>query len=417
MIRKYGLNTSILVFMMTLIGSSVLADSDPGTADGKSPPENLRQAGYAVAQLLRNQTEAGLFPYDFDFSNGKSTSMDDISGVNLVRQSCALFALAVYLEHTRDPSTEKAIVRFLQMAARQSVPISKGYVQRTLEFTGLYNRWQLWRPLREPLYKSGLLFSTEGPGKLVTAHQDYERALPGATALTLFAALKYRNITGDARFDTDIRHWKEGLQALMVAGRGVREAPHYLSESPYVNGQTWLAFAAYQAVFPDDPEIHTTLMKFEDYLLQRHRQHPDKLFYSWGMMGLKVRLDSTGDKRYYDFAVAMSEWLFAEERNLAHSGTNSCATIEGVATFANIMTDRKLSQHALTQAANQYLSREMAFNRQLQIDEQFESQDFRHAYSEETARYQGAFILSMEHPLMQVDLTAHCLNALLLTDQ
>ena len=304
-----------------------------------------------------------------------------------------------------------------QAVSEQSVPIGKGYIQRVFETTGLYNRWQIWRPLREPLYQSGLLFTTEGPGKLITIHQDYERALPGATALSLFAALKYRKVTGDKRFDADIHSWKDGLLALMVDGRGVREAPHYLSESPYVNGQTWLAFAEYRSSFPEDPEITTILADFEPYLFQRYQQQPDRLFYSWGMMGLKVRLDTSGDPRYTDFAVAMSEWLFATEERLPSPGLNSCATIEGIATFVNLMNEQKLESHVLTQTANRYVAREMEFNRQLQINEQLAgSLAGLQAHPKEATRFHGAFILSQEYPLMEVDLTAHCLNALLLTD-
>jgi len=371
----------------------------------------------AVDQLLRTQFDSGFFPYDFNFTNGEYTSMEDISGVNLVRQTGAIFSVANVIEQNRNEEIEQAIGRFLAMTAQESIPISKGFIQGLLESSGLYNRWQIWKPLRKPLYKAGLLFTDEGPSLLVTTGKDYERAYPGATALTLIAAIKYRNTTGDHQFDAEIIHWKDGLLELMVDGRGFREAPHYLSESEYVNGEAWLALAQYINSFPDDAETRSVIYELEDYYFNEYSLRPRIRFYSWGMMAINARYNTSHDVRYINFAREMTEWFFSAEENYAHPDFNSCALIEGVATFVNLMHMSGQPPDELTGSAQNYVDQEIAHIKQLQIDDNFLTRlNLDEKYHSEASQFIGGFILSKESPLMQVDLTGHCINALLLSN-
>ena len=178
----------------------------------------------AANQFVSTQLSSGLFPYDFNFSSGKITPMINITGVNLVRQTSAAFTLSGYLTHFKSVPVEESLKLFLQQSSSRSLPISKGNLQSILEWSGFYKRWQIWTLFRQPLDNLGLLYNTSGNALLVSVDNDYERAWPGSTALTLYSALQYFSVTGDTRFNEAIHRWKEGLLALKVPGRGFRHA-------------------------------------------------------------------------------------------------------------------------------------------------------------------------------------------------
>ncbi len=247
--------------------------------------DNVSSAHGAAGQLVRSQLPTGFFPYDFNFSTGAQSAMEPMEGFNLVRQTGAAFGLAEYHLAFPQKHTQHALENFLQQVSAYSLPIGKSLPQQLLEKSGLYNRWQLWRPLRKPLYAAGLLFSKNGDGKVVAVDGDYERAWSGATALSLLAAVKYYSGTGDTQFNDDIQFWKNGLYALHVPGRGFREAPHYLTESAYVNGEAWLALAEYLRVFPEDLEARSFLQALDNYLIEQYGGKANSAFLQLGHDG------------------------------------------------------------------------------------------------------------------------------------
>lgn len=370
----------------------------------------------AVAQLVRSQLPSGFFPYDFNFSNGVQSDMGNVDGVNLVRQTAAAFSLAEY--HATFPAqhTRKSLERFLKHVRSSSVPIGKGPLQRLLEQLRLYNRWQLWQHLREPFYDMGLLFSKEGKGRLVSVDGDYERAWPGATALSLIAAIKYYRSTNETQFNQAIQWWKDGLFALHVPGRGFREAPHYLSESAYANGQAWLALAEYVATFPMDEDARLFLDRLDDYILEQYSKKPDKRFYHWGTMAASVRAADTGDSRFAAFMVELATSYIEELRQPKE--TNSCPSVEGLATFVVFMTNQGRGNESVVSQAIHIIETLMAVNRKLQISaNSVNVLDVEENYLYALDKYRGAFLLSLREPVMQVDLTGHCLDALVRMDQ
>lgn len=374
----------------------------------------LKRIHSAVAQLNRSQLSSGFFPYDYDFISGNSTDMAEIDGVNLVRQAGGAFVLGEYLEACIHQPTTQTLTTFIEKAVSRSLPISKGYLQRGLEWLGLYNRWQIWVPLREPLYRSGLLFSTEGEALLVTVHEDYESAWPGATALTLIAALKYRRATTDRQFDEMITRWKNGLLALKVPGRGFREAPHYLSESPYVNGEGWLAIAEYSRIFPEDDNANQILLELDKYILQKYGDGGNSRFYHWGTMAAVVRSDMSQDGRFDDFIYRLTEHYLNTEEQKEYPIVNRCSAVEGLATFVAFMNNRGLRTDPLVLRARKFIALTMAANRQLQVDAKFAASLANgEKHLSALDRYQGAFVKSLDDPVMRVDYTQHCINAML----
>lgn len=375
---------------------------------------DLERIHSAATQLARSQLASGFYPYDFNFADGHATPMVNIDGLNLVRQSGAAFALAEYFVHFPNEAAKKSLAQFLAQSAQRSLPIGKGAIQSALEWSGFYNRWQIWMPLRPFLYRLGLLFNSQGDARLVAVEGDYERAWPGATALALSAAIKYFSTSGDNQFNDIISRWKAGLLALQVPRRGLREAPHYLSESDYVNGETWLALAEYNIAFPDDKEAQRFLRELEDYLFVVYGDGAKSKFFHWGMMAAVVRANQVDDARLDDVIQHLAQGFLNGKEAQAIPTENSCATIEGLATYVAYMNNRNRGQEPLPGRARTYVGHAMATNRQLQVGPRLASfLPAGQTYAEPLAHYQGAFIESLLHPRMQVDYTQHCLNALL----
>jgi len=412
---KNTLNALInaLILTATALVSLCLCASDKVPIQ-PSLVSDTNRAHRAVDQLVRTQLTSGLFPYDFDFTTGNETDMGNIEGINLVRQTGAAFALGEYLTHFDHGPARKTLKVFLKNSISNSLPVSKGYTQRTLEWLGFYNRWQLWHSLRQPLYKMGLLFSKQGSAQLVSTGNDYERAWAGATALSIIAAIKYHEATGDTQFNDAINHWKDGLLALKVPRRGFREAPHFLTENPYVNAEAWLAFAELERIFPGDDDSKAFLSELDQYMIQTYGNNHNQRFYSWGMMAAVVRAEVTGDERFTDFIYRMTKFYLDVQNDTNLPNYNSCASVEGLATFVAFMHEQGREKDPLVLRASDYVVQIMDINRKLQIDKRtVEALPNGKRFVEKLKDHRGAFIMSLKEPLMQVDLTQHCLNTML----
>ena len=402
-----------LYFILGAVNFGAAAQSQvpaEGIADSST------RARMAAEQLIRTQLPTGLFPYDLDFVTGAAEDMKDPSGPNIVRQAGALFALAQYLEVSDSPPLRETIARALQGFAQRSLPIGKGAAQSVLENLRVYNRWQIWNPLRAPLDRLGLLYDTKGEGRVVSANGSYERAWPGATALALVSELRYRAATTDDSFAKARHGWLKALLALRVPGRGFREAPHYLTESGYVNGEAWLSLAEYARSFPADQEIVATLSEIEDYLMARYGASPTLQFYHWGVMAASVRARATRDPRFLDFVRSQTEWVLASQGSLLEGSDNTCAWIEGLATAVDMLWRDHGKEDPLQDRARDWIKVIMAHNLALQILPGQDSVSFGNGAivrSPWLAVHAGAFLTSSKEAKMQVDVTGHCLSALI----
>jgi len=391
----------------------ILALHNPTGASAAPEISDEHRAHRAAAQLIRSQLPSGFFPYDFNFATGEESDMESISGENLVRQSGAAFGLSEYLLGQDSQEVRAALAKFLSQSADRSLPISRGWLQAILEGIGLYNRWQLWETLRTPLNELGLLYSPDGNARLVAVHDSYELALPGATAFTLLAALNYRQATGDRQFDDEILAWREGLRVLKVPRRGFREAPHYLSESTYANGESWLAFATYARAFPEDESTTRLVQELDSYMMAKYGDEHNPRFYHWGTMAAAVRWETTQDTRFYNFLHKLTQSML-QRVGASFPKANSCASIEGLATYLAAMKDSPPDTKLQRAGAREFIYRAMWANRKLQLDENSAVDlDIDQQYRPQLQAYSGAFVRSPKEPIMQVDYTQHCLSALL----
>ena len=370
----------------------------------------------AAEQLVRTQLPSGVFPYDIDFVTGAAEDMNDMSGLNIVRQAEALFALVQYLGASDSPRMRESIARVLRAFAGRSLQIGKGETQSVLENMRVYNRWQLWDLLRRPLDYVGLLYVAKGEGTLISANGSYERAWPGATALALISELNYRALTADESFADARRGWLRGLLALRVPGRGFREAPHYLGEAGYVNGEAWLALAEYAGAFPDDHEIVGTLSELDDYLTLSYTARPTLQFYHWGVMAAAVRAQTTGDPRFLKFIRDQTEWVLAKQEGLLADHDNTCAPLEGLATAFRVLWRNQDENDPLKDRTGRWIQVMTAHNMGLQILPGQDTILLANGVAVSSPwlpMYEGAFRTSSDDAKMKVDGTGHCLSALL----
>jgi hypothetical protein len=383
-----------------------------GVADATGDSTRIQRA---VDQMLRSQLASGYFPYGFNFNNGATVDMNDPSGANLVRQAGGAFALAEYEAMTGTGSALDAVGKYLDVAARHSVPVSKSDSQALLEDIGLFDRWQLWGLLSPPLDALGLLYQQQGNGALASFGEDYERAEPGATALTLLAALYHYQETGDSRFIPMMKAWEGGLRVLAVPSRGFRYRLSELQENGYVNGEAWLAYALYHKLFPEDAEVSAELARLDHYLMDRYAAPANQQFYHWGARAADIRLATTDDPRYADFLVELTR-QYLDELTIETLEYTNCAHMEGLGTFLAVSAEREtVAEAALRQRAASYFNNSMDFNRAAQLDgDSADVMPIAPEFAEQLPLFEGGFVMGPSMPTVRVDITQHCLSALLL---
>jgi hypothetical protein len=295
-----------------------------------------------------------------------------------------------------------------------SLPVGKLTSQRLLERTHILSTPIGRYELRAILELLGLLYRPTGNGRLLSYESGYPTAWTGSTALALATELEYFGATGDDRFAELRSSWLKGLQTLHVLGRGFREYPGSIEEAAYVNGETWLALATYAALFPADERVRVLLSQFDGYLLEKYSAEPDRRFYSWGTMAAARRLATTSDSKFAVFIAAQASHFVDHEFPTATSPENSCAIVEGLAAAATVLA--KHDEHrALLERLMTRINREMTKNRALQIPTGMIQLDFPGGTFRSTrlAEYAGAYLSAGGNLYSRIDVTAHCLSALM----
>ena len=391
------------------IALAVLAFSLPVVGAAQDEVEIAQAMDTAVTQLISSQLGDGLYQYDVDLRSGQSTPPGQLGGMALVRQSLAAFALSRYNRRNNDPAVRNSVRMALIALSERSLPISKGSIQTALEHLGLMNRWRLWRSLRVPLQRLGWLYDTEGTGAIVSADGRYDQTYTGATAFALATGLLYRAESGDKAFDDWLQRWAHGLAALRVHGRGVRESAGHLTESHYVNGQSWLALINYNNVFPDDVAAAGALSGLEAYIYERYsRYNPG--FFHWGNMAAAERVLVSNDLRWLEFLRKSVIQFLSEEPQRLDSNENKCHLLEGLASYMTAEASQAGQDNSRESMAFTAIRNALPRTLLLQVDHEIASRIPQPIDTVTTKAWNGAFILSIDTPLARADLTGHCLN-------
>ena len=337
-------------------------------APASAPAEEPSALTRAVDALLAVQKDEGLFAYDFDFVRGKSSKRNSI-----VRQAGTVYALAEYYGYSRDERLREPLRRALKALGRVSV-----------EFGG---------------------------GAGVSKDGSVAGIRVGAIALTLLAEAYYFRASGDGRFEPVRRAWIRGMLALQRPGAGFKRAPGAEVESPYYNGEVWLALALLARTF-EDREIDRALAEVEPYLMATYGREPHIGFFHWGLMAASMRWRATGDSRYADFLRDQVRHYLQVLRPKLNPNANTCYALEGMfPALEPIGTDEAL-QAALRSRVQREFQKILGFQIRPAQD-RLDLGDGTVLISPRLQDYVGAFVAGRKRPSTRIDFTQHCISALI----
>ena len=367
----------------------------------------------AVNHWLAVQKPSGFMPYGFDFLADKESEPNTMSGANLTRQAGTASALADYYAMTKDQRARTAVQRFLSAFGRHSLPIGKSRVQALVESTRLlslpFGRYKI----HSALNRLGLLYDKEGPGKVLSPNGEYSKAYTGAAALALLTELRYSQTSGDNSFAGLRRAWLEGLIALRIPGDGFRQQPTSIDPTPYFDGESWLALAEYHRAFPQDRRVGEFLADVDDALMNKYGGAKTIAFFHWGTMAAAARYADTKDKKFLDFIKAQTDSFLDRKRNQVNMH-NTCASVEGVADALGALLSSGDGDGELAAQARGWVATEMQKAKQLQIQPGQKELVFSNAriIAPRMKEFAGSFRRGVYSAYTQVDLTQHCVSAM-----
>jgi len=390
-----------------LLAAAAVALVLGGITSAAAQPTDQERRQRAVDYLLAAQLPSGLFVYDFDFVADRSVEPD-----NIVRQAGIAYFLAEYYRDAPDPRVRRAIEATLSRLGELSLPIGKSRWQSALEQTGILSvpigRYKLVAALE----RFGLLYRPSGNGKVISLDGRYLGALAGAGAVALLAEMQYYQATADNRFGALRSAWLDGFLSLRIPRRGFRISPGFIDDTPFFDGEGWLALAYYHGVFPRDKRITSVLEDLEAYLMTRYAKDVTTGFYQWGTMAAALRLEQTSDPKFLSFIRAQAEaWLAAPRRD-QWRGDSSCANMEGLAVAARVL---RAHQDVLLEKVVARLNEEMEKNRALQIPPNGGRIVFGEGVQLISPRlrdFAGAFLVGRFQAYTRVDETGHCVSAM-----
>jgi hypothetical protein len=263
------------------------------------------------------------------------------------------------------------------------------------------------------LNRLGLLYETSGPGKVLSPTTDYSKAHTGAVALALLTELRYSLSSGDNSF-AELRHaWLEGLIGLWIPGDGFRQFPTSIDTTPYYDGEAWLALAQYHSAFPQDQRVSELLTDVDDALIKKYRGEFKIDFFHWGTMAAAARYADTKEKMFLDFIKAQTG-TFLDRKKEHVDSDNNCASVEGGADVLEALLSAGEGGSELAERARGWGTTEMRKVKQLQIQPGQKELVFSNSriIAPRMQEFSGSFRSGVYAANTQVDLTAHCVSAM-----
>ena len=406
------------IHLLSVAGTILITAVLGLTATGGAVADDFDQMQLAAHQLAGAQLSSGLLDFDIDFLAGQGVGNGDTDierTAFIARQADAAYVLAKYLAWSKDTSVSASVQRLIAALGSLSLPVGKSATQRWLESTHILSTLIGRYRLRAILERLGWLYLPTGDGRLVSYKGGYGTAWAGGTALALVAELEYFRATSDNRFAELRSSWLEGLRTLHVPGRGFREYPGSIEEQAYANGETWLALATYAALFPTDEATRALLSRYDDYVMGKYSAEPDRQFYSWGTMAAAQRLAITFDSKFAEFITAQAKHFVDQELPAVQRRENTCALVEGLAAAAAVLAKHG-GDRALLHRLTTHIDREMTKNQALQIPTGTIQLDYSGGTffrSTRLAEFAGAYLTGGGNLYARIDITAHCLSALM----
>ena len=360
-----------LMIFLLLLGFEVSAE--PQVTSKLTVDE---RAILAATHMANIQRKTGYFSYEFDFASGSWSRADE-----LVRQAGASYGLSEYLLTHRDDIIKGVVEKAIKAYPINSVPIKEG--------------------------------------KKLTDNQDLKKTETGATAHALIGAMQYAKATGDHQFYADIQEWKIGLVALYHPQGGFAGGAFDPEESPYFNGEAWLALCVYADSYPNDDKVKSIMPLIDIAMIKLYTASPDIGFFHWGLMATAKRFDQTKDQKFIEFGAQQVNYFLTKMRPDFDEEVNSCYSVEGMAAVLPVLQKDK-KQNLIAASLLTRLRQEMTKNMGMQIRPEQKVLLLiggRTLTAPELPRYAGAFINGLDRPQIRIDFTQHCLSALLKSER
>ena len=386
-------------------------------ADGAADRASIMRR--ASEHWLVAQASDGRLPYGFDLLADKSTGPATHPVIELARQAGSFYVWSEYYRLTRDDRLREPLKRALHALAKRSIPLGKSRAQTWLEATRILSipvgRWRL----NAALNRMNLLYEAEGSGKVVSPDGRHTNAHTTTLAFALLTELAYSAAASDEQF-ASLRHaWFGALGMLRIPGNGFRQTPDSIEESDYSNGEAWLAIAAYCERHPHE-RCMSLLADVDVAMLAHYSDRSSIAFYHWGAMAALRRYATTRDARFIDFLESQTRYFATSVRPRLQHDDNNCSAVEGVA--ATLAAFRRAGKEGTQESTElrAWLERELEKMPALQVQP---GQKHMKLGGEvrllvpRLSEFSGAFLAGIYAPQVRVDLTAHCLSALMIVER
>ncbi len=406
---RFGASTRVARWAAGLLALCAAAQAFAG-----GPSDYPAAMRLAVDQWITSQRPSGLLRYGFDFLADTESEKDSTSPANLARQAGAASTLADYLEAGGTAHGRDALVALLTALRENSLPIGKSDLQTLIEKTGLLGLPAGRYKLHRSLHHFGLVYRTEGPGRVLSPSKRYGDAYTGATALALLAEVRFVRATGDNRFADDRKAWLEALIGLRIPGQGFRQTASSIDHDDYFDGESWLALAEYHRTFPHDDRAASALAATDDDMLSFYGNPFRVAFFHWGTMAAAARYQDTKNPRFLEF-VRMQMREFLKVRGKAGDDRNNCALVEGMADGLGALVVAGERGSALATEARDWIAREMEKMDRLQIRTGQQAIEYPNArvIAPRMQEFAGSFLEAVSVPRTQVDHAQHCVSAMI----
>lgn len=388
-----------------------IATQDPVALEERVAPEN--RAALTARWFIAAQLPSGLFDFDMDFLAGRGFAAgdNDISRTTfIVRQAGATYALAKYYAATRDPALRGRLAAALAALGRQAVHIDRPWSQRAVEWTGILSFPVLRVSLARGLNALGLLYTEGGPGLLLAYDGRPGTAWTGGTALALAAELTYARASGDQGFATLRAGWLAGMMMRRIPGGGFRDFLRSITADPYTDGESWLALSL--LALADKAAVPEALAEIDAHMMRQYGEAAPEGFFHYGLMTARRRFAATGNPAFVAFALRLLRQQLARPID---PGENTCPLAEGFAAGLGLLREAKYADPAMVAAVRARAEAEIENNRPLQISPgqaRIMLGGGAVLTAPEIAANAGAWMLGRHQPSIRVDMTGHCLSAL-----
>jgi hypothetical protein len=186
-----------------------------------------------------------------------------------------------------------------------------------------------------------------------------------------------------------------------------------MDATPYFDGEAWLALAHYQRAFPQDRRLGELLADVDAALMNEYGGAFKVDFFHWGTMAAAARYADTKERKFLDFIKAQT-LAFLDRKKDKVSNSNTCASVEGVADALGSLLIAGEGSSELAKRARRWASTEMQKAKQLQIQPGQKELVFSNAriIAPRMQEFAGSFRSGIYAANTQVDLTQHCLSAM-----